>query len=126
MASRGYDPMGYLECPICKDAFNTPKMLPCGHTLCLSPCLEQLAGGLRTVRCPECRSDHVVPGGNVANFPTNFLITRLLDEEKRHKEAVKEGIIIVLCNSIYSFIFKIIITHYFQDIVPMSDLSHIK
>jgi len=31
-----------LRCPVCLDRFNTPKLLPCQHTFCESPCLEHL------------------------------------------------------------------------------------
>ena len=35
-----------LRCPICLDRFRTPKLLPCQHTFCESPCLEQLVDRL--------------------------------------------------------------------------------
>ena len=31
-----------LRCPVCWDRFRSPKLLPCQHTFCQSPCLEQL------------------------------------------------------------------------------------
>lgn len=46
-----------LECAICLDSYEEPKVLPCQHTYCRK-CLEQLAfgdGRIRKVTCPECR-----------------------------------------------------------------------
>ena len=46
-----------LECAICLDLYEEPKVLPCQHTYCRK-CLEQLAfgdGRIRRVNCPECR-----------------------------------------------------------------------
>ena len=69
-----------LRCPICLDRFKRPKLLPCQHTFCKSPCLEGLWGGYRrTIRCPECRMEHRVPIGGVDGFPNNITLSGFLD-----------------------------------------------
>ena len=69
-----------LKCPVCLDRFNTPKILPCQHTFCLSPCLEGLVShGNRVIKCPECRAQHIVPYGGANAFPTNITIANFLD-----------------------------------------------
>ena len=51
-------------CPICLDKFRIPKLLPCMHTFCLTPCLTNLVDPrARSLRCPECRRDHIIPPG---------------------------------------------------------------
>lgn len=69
-----------LRCPICLDRFKGPKLLPCQHTFCRSPCLEGLWGGYRRIiRCPECRVEHRVPTGGVDGFPNNITLSGFLD-----------------------------------------------
>ena len=69
-----------LRCPICLDRFKGPKLLPCQHTFCRSPCLEGLWGGYRRViRCPECRVEHRVPTSGVNGFPNNITLSGFLD-----------------------------------------------
>ncbi|GFO37898.1 RING finger protein nhl-1-like [Plakobranchus ocellatus] len=69
-----------LQCAVCLETFKQPKLLPCQHTLCLSPCLEGLVEvRTRSVRCPECRADHFVPRGGPANFPNNLTIIAFLE-----------------------------------------------
>ena len=69
-----------LRCPICLDRFNEPKILPCQHTFCHSPCLQQLCDvSTRMIKCPECRKDHTVPYGGPSCFPNNFTILNFLD-----------------------------------------------
>ena len=72
-----------LECPVCHDHYRSPKILPCGHTLCLSPCLEQITDGKPQLRCPECRTEHAVPEGGVNNFLTNVSLARLFEAPKQ-------------------------------------------
>ncbi|XP_046343659.1 RING finger protein nhl-1-like isoform X1 [Haliotis rufescens] len=69
-----------LQCSVCLDRYKTPKLLPCQHTFCHQPCLEGLVDHrLRTIRCPECRADHLVPRGGTANFPNNLTIISFLE-----------------------------------------------
>lgn len=69
-----------LRCSICLDRYNNPKLLPCQHTYCESPCLEGLVRGLtRTLKCPECRAEHIVPYQGVSAYPNNLTIQNFLD-----------------------------------------------
>ena len=66
-----------LDCPVCLRAFNQPRLLPCGHTLCVR-CITPLVRGSK-LSCPECRKPHKVPVGGVENFPPNPVVISLLD-----------------------------------------------
>ena len=62
-----------LQCAICLDDINDPRILPCIHSFCLG-CLEQycrdkLPGD--EVPCPECRSGFVIPKNGVAGTLSN-------------------------------------------------------
>ena len=69
-----------LECSICFDTFKQPKLLPCFHVFCKSPCLEKLVakdGDFLT--CPTCR--HIVPLSEkgVDGLQSDFHIDRLFE-----------------------------------------------
>ncbi|CAF1591700.1 unnamed protein product [Rotaria magnacalcarata] len=84
-------------CPICLDKFRLPRVLPCMHTFCLTPCLTNLVDPrARSLRCPECRREHVIPqglkekivyivlieiliSGGVQAFPSNLTMIGFLD-----------------------------------------------
>jgi tripartite motif-containing protein 71 len=69
-----------LTCPVCLEPFKQPKLLPCQHTFCLTPCLTNLADrSTRRVKCPECRSIHNLPLQGVEALPNNITIQRFLD-----------------------------------------------
>lgn len=69
-----------LQCAVCLERFKQPKLLPCQHTFCLSPCLEGLVDRrTRSIRCPECRADHFVPRNGPASFPNNLTIIGFLE-----------------------------------------------
>lgn len=71
-----------IECPICRDVFSDPRILPCSvHTFC-SACLEKYIEqhhGKKSVPCPICQRPFVVPSGGVSELPSNSLIARLLE-----------------------------------------------
>ena len=69
-------------CPVCYQEFseneNTPRLLPCSHTMC-QPCLTELSRstgrrGRRYVVCVECRKKHAIQ-----TFPQNKYILKLLE-----------------------------------------------
>ena len=68
MAQRDVSKEDILElvtCSLCTEEFREPRALPCLHTFCLS-CLEQLVVSnpqARTVKCPLCQADWVIPSG---------------------------------------------------------------
>ena len=69
-----------LECSICFDTFKQPKLLPCFHVFCKSPCLEKLvAKGGHSLTCPTCR--HIVPLSEkgVDGLQSDFHIDRLFE-----------------------------------------------
>ena len=69
-----------LECSICLDIFKQPKLLPCFHVFCKSPCLEKLvAKDGHSLTCPTCR--HIVPLSKrgMDGLQSDFHIDRLFD-----------------------------------------------
>ena len=71
-----------LECSICLDNFKEPKLLPCFHIFCKSPCLERLVVQDREGRslvCPTCRHLIHLPDNGVAGLQTDFHIDHLFE-----------------------------------------------
>ena len=69
-----------LECSICLDTFKQPKLLPCFHVFCKSPCLEKLvAKDGQSLTCPTCR--HIIPllEKGVDGLQSDFHIDRLFE-----------------------------------------------
>ena len=75
-----------LRCSICTGIFTSPRMLPCLHTYCETPCItalvEQAAnavGGKVEIRCPLCCASCVLPEGGVAGLPRNIFVADLVE-----------------------------------------------
>ena len=71
-----------LECSICLDNFKQPKLLPCFHIFCKSPCLERLVVQDRegkSLHCPTCRHLVRLPDNGVAGLQTDFHIEHLFE-----------------------------------------------
>ena len=69
-----------LRCAVCLDRLKNPKILPCQHTFCKTPCIEGLIKWqTRSIKCPECRQDHFVPSNGADGFPNNITILGFLD-----------------------------------------------
>lgn len=79
-----------IECPICRDVFTDPRILPCSiHTFC-AECIRSYASqhaGRHTMPCPVCRSPFTMPHGGVSNLPVNSMVTKLLELRNRLKNA---------------------------------------
>lgn len=88
-----------IECPICLDIYDDPRLLPCGHTYCLR-CLQQfcsidgdrrrrtMLGGCSRVSsckpsCPICGKEFEVQSSDssrrsLCDLPKNFSVQKLL------------------------------------------------
>lgn len=83
------------SCPVCREEFQEPKMLPCSHTVC-KKCLEGMvqSSHFSGLFCPLDYKQVEVPEGGIDALPTNTLIVRLLDLSpgKQAKKAVESAL----------------------------------
>ncbi|XP_059620733.1 RING finger protein nhl-1-like [Phlebotomus argentipes] len=63
-----------VQCGICFDRLQNPKMLACQHTFCHN-CLEAICSGGSRRECPTCRMTFTA---NPGDLPTNLYICSLL------------------------------------------------
>ena len=69
-----------LECSLCLDNFKEPKLLPCFHVFCKSPCLEKLvAKDGQSLQCPTCRYLVPLPAKGVSGLQSDFHIDHLFE-----------------------------------------------
>ncbi|KAJ8028571.1 E3 ubiquitin-protein ligase TRIM56 [Holothuria leucospilota] len=83
-----------LSCPICMETLDTPKILTCGHSLCLTPCLAEIVKQPDPV-CPLCRTAIVLPpSGKIEDIATNVIVKSLLEilEKTDYVEKTSTGI----------------------------------
>ncbi|KAM8839101.1 uncharacterized protein ACB058_015638 [Synchiropus picturatus] len=80
-----------LQCPVCRDIFNKPSLLPCGHSVCES-CVESMLDHSSTLhfRCPECRCAFGQAFGLKKNFALagiaeDYMVTRAQAKEVRER-----------------------------------------
>ena len=79
-----------LECSICLDNFKEPKLLPCFHIFCKSPCLEKLvvqASKGQSLTCPTCRYLVPLPANGVVGLQTDFHIEHLFEIQESLQKA---------------------------------------
>jgi len=83
----------FMNCPVCKKTFETPKLLPCLHSFC-ERCLQNSlqASGIQQGQaflCPLCRNDCVLPKKGVSALPSNVFI-ETLQKFRTKKTGVKK------------------------------------
>ena len=71
-----------INCQICLEKFENPKILSCYHTFCLK-CIKQCHENQKTdksrITCPNCRKETNVENRQVENLTNDFKISSLLD-----------------------------------------------
>ena len=67
-----------LKCSICLNVYDDPRMLPCLHSYCCK-CIISL-GGREAVKCPQCRSEHILPSIGVAGLIHNTNLSKRVDK----------------------------------------------
>jgi len=76
-------------CPLCKEIYVNPRILPCIHTFCLH-CIEQRIAKRASetdlsddsFSCPVCCRNFNLPNGKFENLPHNFFMEKLVKINK--------------------------------------------
>ncbi|KAJ8048210.1 Tripartite motif-containing protein 6 [Holothuria leucospilota] len=67
------------DCPICYEVYQNPKIISCGHSFCLKPCLYNLIQS-GSPNCPLCKTAIQVPSsGKAEDLPTNFALQSMIE-----------------------------------------------
>ena len=69
-----------LECPLCNNTLNHPKLCNCGHAFCLD-CLQDYVKECETPpHCPKCGKVLKIPSGGVEYLPSHHFYEDLAKE----------------------------------------------
>ena len=74
-----------MECCLCLENFEDPRILPCSHTFCFE-CVKKLVENF-TIQCPVCRVKHSVL--NVNQVTKNLILAQLIEELKKRERNKK-------------------------------------
>ena len=68
-----------LNCSVCLEVFECPKLLRCGHTFCLE-CLEQMvADQASVITCPLCNQKTLKPPEGLTDLVDDFRVSQIRD-----------------------------------------------
>ncbi|XP_024147803.1 nuclear factor 7, brain [Oryzias melastigma] len=73
-----------LNCSLCLTLFNSPVVLPCGHSFC-SPCITEALSARQ--QCPLCSS--AVAAEEAKCLPANLILKSLVEKAQRGDQAAK-------------------------------------
>jgi hypothetical protein len=84
-----------LECSVCYQMFQDPRILPCGHTFCLK-CLQDIVRAAasetdKTLSCPTCRAAFQVSSQNLQELPKNFTVVQLISALLANSQCVNNS-----------------------------------
>ena len=89
-----------LECSFCLDDFKEPKLLPCFHMFCKSPCLEKLvAKDGQSLQCPTCRYLVPLSAKGVSGLQSDFHIDHLFEIRDAFNKAAESTYTETQCGS---------------------------
>ena len=89
-----------LECSICMETFDDPRVLTCQHVFCLK-CLEALCKSLKVATCPICRTDVPLDKQNgVQSLPKPLILNKLRETLSSLLETPKVGQTVPTCTEI--------------------------
>ncbi|XP_033636089.1 E3 ubiquitin-protein ligase TRIM56-like [Asterias rubens] len=93
---------GHLECTICFNRFQTPKVLACSHCFCYA-CLKEIvsskSGSSRVLACPVCRKETQLSEKGVLALPDNATMASIIDEINEQEMLMKGQKIKVICQA---------------------------
>ncbi|XP_038062521.1 E3 ubiquitin-protein ligase TRIM71-like [Patiria miniata] len=90
----------HLECCICQERYQQPKILECLHSFC-EQCLLKYCStkheGSTAIPCPVCRQETKLPEVRVQGLKTNFYLNGLVEEFELQEKVVCSGSKQLLC-----------------------------
>ncbi|XP_038062520.1 E3 ubiquitin-protein ligase TRIM56-like [Patiria miniata] len=91
----------HLECSICQERYQQPKILECLHNFC-EQCLLKYCStkheGSTAIPCPVCRQETKLPEVGVQGLKTNFHLIGLVEELELQEKIVGSGDACLLCD----------------------------
>ncbi|XP_038062526.1 tripartite motif-containing protein 2-like [Patiria miniata] len=92
----------HLECSICQERYQQPKILECLHSFC-EQCLLKYRSTKHqdstVIPCPVCRQETKLPEVGVQGLKTNFHLIGLVEEFELQEKLVCSGGTKLLCET---------------------------
>ncbi|XP_038062528.1 transcription intermediary factor 1-beta-like [Patiria miniata] len=92
----------HLECSICQERYQQPKILECLHSFCAQCLLKYCSTkhvGSTAIPCPVCRQETKLPEVGVQGLKTNFHLIGLVEEFELQEKLVCSGDTNLLCET---------------------------